>query len=223
MDNLTDNFVTTASDFIEKKRNEEPNLNFDGNYNELKKIQSEANSLNIPQEYIEDVYNDFNNEKIYQLLLEKYNDFPRIINLIVANRYNDSVITPEFLDLDSNLNEDDVEKYVLNQKMSSVDESENMYSSMFNEEDNITKLKNNLSKEELQKIFDDVQEQEKNDIKTLTIQEFLRKLLDSLFYFLIDVFENNENIITAATKENRALFIGIDILILIIFIKIFIL
>ena len=89
--------------------------------------------------------------------------------------------------------------------------------------ENIERLKNELPTEELQSIFEEVQEQEKKDVRNLTIKEFLRKLLDSFFYFLIDVFDKKENIITAATKDNRALFIGIDIIILLIFIKTFIL
>lgn len=84
-------------------------------------------------------------------------------------------------------------------------------------------LKDQLTTDELQQVFDQVQEQEKKDFRNLTIKEFLNKLLSTLFYVLIDIFENNENVITAMTKDDRPLFIGLNILILLIFIKTFIL
>lgn len=80
-----------------------------------------------------------------------------------------------------------------------------------------------MSDEELQQIFDDIQEVENKDIRNLTLKDFFSKLLNSLFYFLDDILNNNENIIQAIIKEDRALYIGIDLLLLIIFIKTFIL
>jgi hypothetical protein len=124
----------------------------------------------------------------------------------------------------SNLNLPEFSKYSEQLVKQNIPEQSNIkFDQQFENMNVIDKLKNNLSTEELQQIFDDVQEQEKKDFRNLTIAEFLRKLLDSLFYFLIDVLTNGENIFTAATKDNRALFIGIDIIILLVFMKTFIL
>lgn len=104
-----------------------------------------------------------------------------------------------------------------------VNDTDIKFDQQFKDMDRLNQIKNELATEELQKIFDEVQEQEKKDFRNLTIGEFLRKLLDSLFYFLIDVLTNGENIFTAAIKDNRALFIGLDIIILLVFMKTFIL
>lgn len=108
-------------------------------------------------------------------------------------------------------------------KKDTIPKPEFTFDQQFNNMADVDLLKNRLSTQELQQIFDEVQEQEKKDFRNLTIKEFLRKLLDSLFYFFIDVFDKNETIVSAAVKDKRALFIGIDIIIILIFIKTFIL
>jgi len=80
-----------------------------------------------------------------------------------------------------------------------------------------------MSNAELQQIFDDIQEVENKDIRNLTLKVFFSKLLNSLFYFLDDILNNNETIIQAIIKEDRSLYLGINLLLFIIFIKTFIL
>jgi len=218
--------ANTANDFISQKQMVVgSDIRFDGNYNELKKLQNTIQSNpTLYSGFLEDAYNDISRNKLIELLMEKYNTSPTVTQLIVANQYNNDVINIDLLNLDNNLSEKDTEKYILDKIIETQGQiSQQSFENQFSQMNDVAKLKNNLSTEELQQIFNDVQEQEKKDFRNLTIAEFLRKLLDSLFYFLIDVLANGENIVTAALKDNRALFIGLDIIILLIFMKTFIL